>query len=80
MIRVLLADDQESVRLAFRTILGAAPDIEVVGQAADGVEALELATRLRPDVALVDVRMPRMDGLELTRNSPTPRRRCGWSW
>jgi DNA-binding NarL/FixJ family response regulator len=67
MIRVLLADDQESVRLAFRTILGAAPDIEVVGQAADGVEALDLARRLRPDVALVDVRMPRMDGLELTR-------------
>ena len=67
MIRVLLADDQESVRLAFRTILGAAQDIEVVGQAADGVEALELARRLRPDVALVDVRMPRMDGLELTR-------------
>jgi len=64
---VLLADDQESVRLAFRTILGAAQDIEVVGQAADGVEALELARRLRPDVALVDVRMPRMDGLELTR-------------
>jgi DNA-binding NarL/FixJ family response regulator len=68
MIRVLLADDQESVRLAFRTILGAAPDIEVVGQAADGVEALELARRLKPDVALVDVRMPRMDGLELTRH------------
>jgi DNA-binding NarL/FixJ family response regulator len=66
-IRVLLADDQESVRLAFRTILGSEGDIEVVGQAADGVEALELAKRLRPDVALVDIRMPRMDGLELTR-------------
>lgn len=67
MIRVLLADDQEPVRLAFRTILGAAPDIEVVGQAADGVAALELSRQVRPDVALVDVRMPRMDGLELTR-------------
>ncbi|GIJ69046.1 response regulator transcription factor [Virgisporangium ochraceum] len=67
MIRVLLADDQESVRIAFRTILNAARDIEVVGEAADGVEAAELARRLRPDVALVDIRMPRMDGLELTR-------------
>jgi DNA-binding NarL/FixJ family response regulator len=67
MIRVLLADDQGAVRMAFRTILDAAPDIEVVGQAADGAEALELARRLRPDVALVDVRMPKIDGLELTR-------------
>jgi DNA-binding NarL/FixJ family response regulator len=66
-IRVLLADDQESVRMAFRTILNAERDIDVVGEAADGVEAVELAARLRPDVALVDVRMPRMDGLELTR-------------
>jgi DNA-binding NarL/FixJ family response regulator len=66
-IRVLIADDQESVRFGFRTILGAAPDINVVAQAADGVEAVELARQLRPDVAIVDIRMPRMDGLELTR-------------
>jgi DNA-binding NarL/FixJ family response regulator len=64
---VLLADDQEAVRMAFRTILNAERDIQVVGEAADGVEAVELARQVRPDVALVDVRMPRMDGLELTR-------------
>ncbi|MEU4834861.1 response regulator transcription factor [Streptosporangium sp. NPDC023615] len=66
-IRVLVADDEERVRFGFRTILNSAPDIDVVGQAADGVEALELARRLRPDVVIADIRMPRMDGLELTR-------------
>ncbi|GAA3019923.1 response regulator transcription factor [Streptosporangium longisporum] len=66
-IRVLVADDEERVRFGFRTILNSAPDIDVVGQAADGVEALELAERLRPDVVIADIRMPRMDGLELTR-------------
>lgn len=66
-IRVLIADDQESVRFGLRTILNTAPDIKVVGQAADGIEAAELARQLRPDVAIVDIRMPRMDGLELTR-------------
>ena len=66
-IRVLIADDQEPVRMAFRAILGAAPDIDVVGLAADGVEAFALARAQRPDVAVVDIRMPRMDGLELTR-------------
>jgi DNA-binding NarL/FixJ family response regulator len=71
-IRVLIADDQEQVRFGYRTILGAAPDITVVGQAADGVEAVELARRLRPDVAIVDIRMPRMDGLELTRILSAP--------
>ncbi|MFI6511622.1 response regulator transcription factor [Streptosporangium sp. NPDC050855] len=66
-IRVLVADDEERVRFGFRTILNSAPDIDVVGQAADGVEALELTRRLRPDVVIADIRMPRMDGLELTR-------------
>ena len=66
-IRVLIADDQEPVRAAFRAILGAAPDIEVVGVAPDGVEALRLARLLQPDVAVLDIRMPGMDGLELTR-------------
>ncbi|MGC5015151.1 response regulator [Streptosporangium sp. DT93] len=67
IIRVLVADDEERVRFGFRTILNSAPDIDVVGQAADGVEALELTRRLRPDVVIADIRMPRMDGLELTR-------------
>ncbi|MFI9329577.1 response regulator [Kitasatospora sp. NPDC052868] len=66
-IRVLLADDDETIRSAYGIILDAQPDIEVVGEAADGQEALELAERLRPDVILADIRMPRVDGLELTR-------------
>jgi DNA-binding NarL/FixJ family response regulator len=65
--RVLLADDQESVRHAFRIILDAQPDMRVIGDAADGVAALELTRRLQPDVVMADIRMPRMDGLELTR-------------
>ncbi|MFD8702325.1 response regulator [Kitasatospora sp. NPDC059648] len=67
MIRVLIADDQEAVRRSVRRILEAQPDIEVVGEAVDGLAALELAAEVRPDVALVDIRMPRMDGLEVTR-------------
>ncbi|MGI5493607.1 response regulator [Microtetraspora malaysiensis] len=66
-IPVLIADDQEMVRTGFRLILNAQPDIEVVGEAADGVECVELARRLRPRVCLVDVRMPRLDGLDVTR-------------
>jgi DNA-binding NarL/FixJ family response regulator len=65
--RVLLADDQALVRAGFRALLDAQPDIEVAGEAADGAEAVELARRERPDVVLMDVRMPRMDGLEATR-------------
>jgi DNA-binding NarL/FixJ family response regulator len=68
VIRLLVVDDQALVRSGFALILGAAPGIEVVGQAADGVEALSLARRLKPDVALMDVRMPRMDGIEATRH------------
>ncbi len=65
--RILLADDQESVRVGFRLILDSQPDMEVVGEAVDGLQAVELAAKLRPDVVLADIRMPRMDGLEVTR-------------
>ncbi|SDG92643.1 DNA-binding response regulator, NarL/FixJ family, contains REC and HTH domains [Lentzea fradiae] len=64
MIRVLVADDQAMVRAGFGMILGAEPDIEVVAEARDGVEAVSEARRTKPDVALMDIRMPRMDGLE----------------
>ena len=66
-IRVLLCDDQALVRGGFRMILEAREDIEVVGEAEDGVQALELTWRHRPDVILMDVRMPRLDGVEATR-------------
>jgi DNA-binding NarL/FixJ family response regulator len=67
MIRVVIADDEALVRGGFRMILEAQDDIEVVGEAADGAEAVEQVVKLRPDVALMDVRMPRMDGIEGTR-------------
>jgi DNA-binding NarL/FixJ family response regulator len=67
MIRVMIADDQAMVRTGFGMIIGAQPDMEVVGEAADGVEAVALARRLKPDVALFDIRMPKMDGLEALR-------------
>jgi len=66
-IRVLIADDQHMVRTGFTVFLGTQPDIEVVGEAADGAEAVERAAALRPDVVLMDVRMPGMDGLRATR-------------
>lgn len=66
-IRVLIADDQELVRSGLSMILGAQPDIEVVGQAVDGQEAVALARSLRPDVCLFDIRMPGLDGIEATR-------------
>jgi len=67
VISVLLADDQAMVRAGFRLILSAEPDINVAGEAADGVEAVAAARRLRPDVTLMDVRMPRLDGIAATR-------------
>jgi len=67
LIRVLVADDQALVREGLTTLLGLADGIQVVGAAADGEEAVELAARLRPDVVLMDLRMPRMDGVEATR-------------
>ena len=66
-IRVLLADDQAMIRGGLRLILEDQPDITVVGEAADGAEAIALARRLRPDVCLVDIRMPGRDGIEVTR-------------
>jgi DNA-binding NarL/FixJ family response regulator len=67
MIRVVVADDHALVRGGFRMILEAQPDIEVAGEAANGLEAVELARSLAPDVVLMDVRMPDLDGIEATR-------------
>lgn len=66
-IRLLIADDQRGIRQAFRMVLDAQPDMSVVAEAADGTTALREARRLRPDVVLADIRMPGLDGLELTR-------------
>ncbi len=65
-IRVIVADDQDLVRTGLAMILNAQPEIEVVAEAADGAEAVELARRLRPDVCLLDIGMPKMDGIEAT--------------
>ena len=66
-IRLLIADDQRLVRTGFRVIIGSAGGIDVIGEAADGVEAIERAVALQPDVVLMDIRMPRLDGLQATR-------------
>ncbi|WP_030060300.1 MULTISPECIES: response regulator [Streptomyces] len=67
MIRVVLVDDQPLIRTGLRVLIADAPDLEVVGEAGDGAEAVELVTRLRPDVAVMDIRMPGTDGIEATR-------------
>ena len=67
MIRVVVVDDQELMRVGFRMVLGAQEDMEIVGEAANGQEAVDLAESLRPDVVLMDVRMPVLDGVEATR-------------
>ncbi|MEW6059412.1 MAG: response regulator transcription factor [Actinomycetota bacterium] len=78
-IRVLIADDQALVRAGFRMIVNAQEDMEVVGEAGDGVEAVEMTRRLLPHVVLMDVRMPNLDGIEATKRitalsaAPTPR-------
>jgi DNA-binding NarL/FixJ family response regulator len=66
-LRVVVADDQAMVRAGFRSLLNEEPDIEVVGEAADGEQAVAAVRRFRPDVALMDIRMPNVDGLEATR-------------
>jgi DNA-binding NarL/FixJ family response regulator len=66
-VRVLIADDQELIRTGFRMILAAEPDIDVVGEATNGAEAVTLTSELHPDVVLMDIRMPELDGIEATR-------------
>ena len=71
MIRVLIADDQAVVRAGLRMILEAQADIDVVGEASDGADAVDAVTTMRPDVALMDIRMPKVDGIEATRGIVT---------
>ncbi|GAB2949773.1 response regulator transcription factor [Micromonospora polyrhachis] len=66
-VRILLVDDQPLLRTGFRMVLGAEDDLDIVGEAGDGVDAVDLARRLLPDVVLMDIRMPRMDGVAATR-------------
>jgi DNA-binding NarL/FixJ family response regulator len=67
-VRILLVDDQPLLRTGFRMVLGGEPDLDIIAEAGDGVEAVDLARRLLPDVVLMDIRMPRMDGVAATRS------------
>jgi DNA-binding NarL/FixJ family response regulator len=71
-VRVLLVDDQALVRTGFRMVLDAEADIEVIGEAADGLQAIQAARRLRPDLVLMDIRMPNLDGIQATRQLAGP--------
>ena len=66
-VKILLVDDQPLLRTGFRMVLGGEPDLDIVGEAGDGVEAVDLARRLLPDVVLMDIRMPRLDGVAATK-------------
>ncbi len=77
MFRVVVADDQALVRSGFSVLLNSAADIEVVGEAGDGTEAVQIVTRLRPDVVLMDIRMPHADGLAATRHITSEERLAG---
>lgn len=68
MTAVLIVDDEELIRTGLRAIIDAEPDLQVVGEASDGVEVVPLVRRLRPDIVLMDVRMPKIDGIQATRN------------
>lgn len=76
MIRVLVVDDQALVRGGFRAILSAVPDVGVVGEGGSGTDAVQLVRDLQPDVALIDIRMPEMDGIEATRHITASSSRC----
>ncbi|MEU7581868.1 response regulator transcription factor [Streptomyces sp. NPDC041068] len=71
-MRIVLADDQDDVRSGFRLILDSQPDMTVIGEAPDGIAAVDLAHRLRPDLLIADIRMPGLDGLEVTRRLAGP--------
>ncbi|PYG02283.1 two component transcriptional regulator, LuxR family [Georgenia satyanarayanai] len=71
-VRVVVCDDQELVRTGFATIIGAQPDLQVVGEAADGLSAVHVVARERPDVVVMDIRMPQLDGIEATRRIAGP--------